>query len=97
MTRNLASISAGEATLLQEYSAAASGEPTGRDGRWVPSEYARGVVDAPGGRSVQEATAETIAPDSTAVTRYRRWRTTVTETDIAAAAGSWEIDKTRPP
>lgn len=41
-------------------------------------------------------TAETIAHERTAVTGYRRWRTTGMETDTTPAAGSWEADKTSP-
>lgn len=42
-------------------------------GRWVPSEYARGVYAGPDGRSLPEVAAEQLADTGPTVMRYRRY------------------------
>jgi hypothetical protein len=59
----------------------------------VPSEYARGVLDGPDGRSLPEVIAETIAGECPSVTRFRRYRVTTMETATEPARGVWEIDR----
>ncbi|WP_230674229.1 zeta toxin family protein [Rathayibacter sp. Leaf248] len=44
-------------------------------GRWVPSEYARGVYAGPDGRSLPEVAAERLADTGPTVMRYRRYST----------------------
>lgn len=65
-------------------------------GRWVPSEYARGVFDGPAGRSLPEVIAETIAGEYPAVARFRRYRVTTMETGTEPARGVWEVDRRLP-
>ena len=48
-------------------------------GRWVPSEYARGVFDGPGGKSKPELVARKLAEDCPAVRQYRLMRTTLVD------------------
>ncbi|WP_367882041.1 zeta toxin family protein [Rathayibacter oskolensis] len=44
-------------------------------GRWVPSEYARGVYAGPDGRSLPELAAERLADTGPTLMRYRRYST----------------------
>ena len=44
-------------------------------GRWVPSEYARGVYASPDGRSLPEVAAEQLADTGPTVMRYRHYST----------------------
>ncbi len=62
----------------------------GLGGRWVPSEYARGVYDGPDGRSRPEVAAEFLAQTSPAVMRFRRFRT-----PSENASRTTEVDKGR--
>ncbi|MFZ4843982.1 zeta toxin family protein [Mycetocola saprophilus] len=74
-------------------SALKSGDGLG--GRWVPSEYARGVFDGADGRSKPEIAAEVLAHNCPNVMRYRVYRTTQEATDQVPAVGGWEKDLSR--
>ena len=80
----------------QSYEAAIT-TGSGLGGRWVPSEYARGVYDGPAGRSRPEVAAELLARTSPAVIRFRRFRTTnesasrITEVDKGRTAGGVDL------
>lgn len=78
----------------QSYEAALDGRDE-LGGRWVPSEYARGVFDGPNGRSKPEAVAQNLATGCPAVQRYRVYRTTKEGTESAPAVGAWEKDLSR--
>lgn len=82
----------------QAYTAALEGDDLG--GRWVPSEYARGVFDGPGGKSKPEAAARALAEQCPAVARYRVYRTTMEMVAEAKLEGrpvraTVEVDLTR--
>ncbi|MDR1118713.1 MAG: hypothetical protein LBL01_05400, partial [Bifidobacteriaceae bacterium] len=55
------------------YERAMAGEDT-LGGRWVPSEYARGVFNAPGEPSKPELAARALAEQCPAVMEYRLYR-----------------------
>lgn len=58
----------------QSYERALAGDDE-LGGRWVPSEYARGVYAGPGGRSLPDVAAERLADTGPTVMRYRRYST----------------------
>ncbi|WP_271986656.1 zeta toxin family protein [Pseudoclavibacter terrae] len=70
-------------------------EKGGLGGRWVPSEYARGVFDGPNGKTKSEASARVLAEECPAVQRYRVYRTTQESTPERPAVASWEVDLQR--
>ncbi|PPF31250.1 toxin component of a toxin/antitoxin system [Rathayibacter sp. AY1A3] len=59
-------------------------------GRWVPSEYARGVYAGPGGRSLPEVAAEQLADTGLTVMRYRRY-----STSAEGQPRTLDVDKSR--
>lgn len=67
----------------------------GLGGRWVPSEYARGVFDGPDGKSRPEAAAGNLAEQCPAVLRYRVYRTTAEQAAEARPKPVLEADKSR--
>jgi chloramphenicol 3-O-phosphotransferase len=78
----------------EAYEAALTGGD-GLGGRWVPSEYARGVFDGPDGKSRPEAVAQTLAEQCPAVLRYRVFRTIAEQAAEPRAKPVLEADKTR--
>lgn len=78
----------------EAYEAALTGGD-GLGGRWVPSEYARGVFDGPDGKSLPESVARNLAEQCPAVLRYRVFRTTAEQATEPRANPVLETDKTR--
>lgn len=68
----------------------------GLGGRWVPSEYARGVFSGPEGESKPQHAAAELARSCTAVTRYRVYRTTAEQANENTATPVLESEMTRP-
>lgn len=67
----------------------------GLGGRWVPSEYARGVFDGPDGRSHPEANARRLAESCPAVTRFRVFRTGMDQAHLERATPTVDVDLKR--
>lgn len=67
----------------------------GLGGRWVPSQYARGVFDGPNGKTKSEAAAKVLAEECPVVQRYRVFRTTQEGTPERPAVAECEVDLRR--